>query len=1010
MEIKCINWFESKGNERFLFLKARNRQSETIFLRFNFYFYYAVTEDVYISLSPPAYSSDFLGNMNLIDISERVSNHVTDVEKKKTNVNVWLIKEPQKRNIPKAIMEEFLNVSWFFISNNISPEGCYSINVEKLKKINEQCYHCDCPKECFATPINRFNINRSYLFLDIECQFDKKFPSVFTNPVSHISCCYIDLTNLEFKFTLINEDILSNKDKKDATLKGYYKAKSVSDVDYTKEIIICSEITMLKVAKKLLELTFDYVVTFNGNNFDLRYISNRLELLTSGKIIFKSPDKKEHVHLCIYERNLSSHKGVGGVANTTYHVNNNNGTTFFDLYTYIQKSEKLDSYKLDSISKNAFSCSVKLKSENDNLLTFVGDNTTDDIGKISSFSEVLSTGNYITIVDDVFKIVDKSVGNDKFQLTILNKNNTLKKNIDNDIYTISFGKDDVSLSDMYKNYDLNTSIEMAKYCIHDACLCKYLWNYYGIETKIDAGAFTYILPQSMVFEYRASTLIKGPLLNLLLDEKIILSRSEKKNKYHYEGGKVFAPKQKMFINNVLIFDYNSLYPNVCLFGNLSPETLVSVFVANNRLEAEINKQEIEKKYPPPRYISIHCEPRCDDLISEIAVFDRNVEGIIPKLLKTFLTERARYKKKYKEATLSTDKSIYNSMQYTYKIIANSVYGLMGFKNSVLYSYSSAKSCTAIGRKMIDYLNSVLNGSKVENGKVLLATKPINPFFEDGRNVDINIDTKLPTEYTFNFKSVYGDTDSIFLEMDTNDISKSIRVAKELEKIINERILFSNFKIEFEAVYKNLIMQSKKKYTTLKYLPSFTNESIPERINKGTSETRRDVSKFHKYMIRIYKTRLLQMLSGGNMSSVQVCVEILSSLESDLQIEFETKTAPLDMFLLSRTHHCNYKSSDNPNMYLVNEYNKNNDEIIEIGERYYFAYICNKKEPWQKKLVNIKTYERIIDRSFKLKSTERIFYEVYFKRLATEIVNLLDNKVLSISFFEKMFGTRPIFYN
>ncbi|ACE77063.1 DNA polymerase, partial [Squirrel fibroma virus] len=98
----------------------------------------------------------------------------------------------------------------------------------------------------------------------------------------------------------------------------------------------------------------------------------------------------------------------------------------------------------------------------------------------------------------------------------------------------------------------------------DACLCKYLWNYYGIETKADAGAFTYILPQSMVFEYRASTLIKGPLLKLLLEKKIIMTRSEKKNKYPYEGGKVFAPKQKMFINNVLVFDYNSLYPNVCL--------------------------------------------------------------------------------------------------------------------------------------------------------------------------------------------------------------------------------------------------------------------------------------------------------------------------------------------------------------------------------------------------------------------------------------------------------------
>lgn len=35
------------------------------------------------------------------------------------------------------------------------------------------------------------------------------------------------------------------------------------------------------------------------------------------------------------------------MANTTFHVNNNNGTIFFDLYSFIQKSEKLDSYKLD---------------------------------------------------------------------------------------------------------------------------------------------------------------------------------------------------------------------------------------------------------------------------------------------------------------------------------------------------------------------------------------------------------------------------------------------------------------------------------------------------------------------------------------------------------------------------------------------------------------------------------------------------------------------------------------
>ncbi|AQT34524.1 DNA polymerase [Myxoma virus] len=1006
MEIKCINWFESKGDKRFLFLKARNKNLETIFVRFHYYFYYVVTEDVYKTLVPIPTASIFLDSMSIVDISEYTNNYVSDVTRKKTMANIWLIKENKKRNIPKVVMDEFLNITWFFISNDVSPEGCYRIDVSKLEKLNNKCYHCNDPKDLFSNPISRFEVPRSYLFLDIECHFNKKFPSVFINPVSHISCCYIDLSNDEYRFTLLNEDMLTEDEIHKAVSRGYHRAESYNDVDYKKEFILCTEITMLRIAKKLLELSFDFIVTFNGNNFDLRYVSNRLELLTDERIIFKSPDRQEVVHLCIYERNLSSHKGVGGVSNTTYHVNNNNGTTFFDLYTYIQKSEKLDSYKLDSISKNVFNCDCVLTEIQNDTMTFVGDHTTDAKATVNVFSQVLSTGNYINIGDDIFKVFNKTITKDSFTLTVkANPSYTV-----HNTYTLSFGKDDVNLSDMYKNYNLDVAVEMGNYCLHDACLCNYLWNYYGIETKADAGAFTYILPQSMVFEYRASTLIKGPLLKLLLEKKIIMTRSEKKNKYPYEGGKVFAPKQKMFINNVLIFDYNSLYPNVCLFGNLSPETLVCVFVANNKLEAEINKQEIQKMYPGPRYISVQCEPRSEDLVSEIAVFDRSVEGIIPKLLKTFLTERLKYKKMIKETNDVVEKAIYDSMQYTYKIIANSVYGLMGFKNSALYSYASAKSCTAIGRQMIHYLNSVLNGCKLSSGKFQLAAYPINPFFQDDRSVDLYASTNLPTEYNYDFKGVYGDTDSVFLEINTNDVLTSIKIAKELERVINTKVLFDNFKIEFEAVYKNLIMQSKKKYTTLKYVPSSTQNSIPVRINKGTSETRRDVSKFHKYMIKIYKTRILEMLSDGTSSSLQVCINILKSLESDLLIEFETRKAPLDLFLLSRTHHCNYKSIDNPNMYLVNEYNKNNPERIEIGERYYFAYLCDAKDAWQKKLVNIKTYERIIDKGFTLGSTDRIFYEVYFKRLATEVVNLLDNKVLSTSFFEKMFGTRPIFYN
>ncbi|AAR07396.1 39L [Yaba monkey tumor virus] len=1006
MDVKCINWFESKGDNRYLFLKARNKDLKTFFIRFPYYFYYALTDEKYTSLTPPAFKSVFIGKMTNIDISENISYVVSNETRKKVDVDIWLILEPKKRVLSDTVMGDFLNITWFYMLNNVCPDGCYVIDIKMLEKINDNCYHCNDPQQLFLNPIPKFDVSRSYLFLDIECHFEKKFPSVFTNPVSHVSCCYVNLFGRELKFTLINRDMLSDFDINEAKKLGYYEIDSVLDMDYSKEFIFCSEIILLKISKKLLELSFDFIVTFNGHNFDLRYISNRLELLTSGKIYFRSPDKKETVHMCIYERNLSSHKGACGVSNTTYHVNNNNGTIFFDLYSFIQKSEKLDSYKLDHISKNVFSCNTKLITVENSHCTFVGNSLTDVKGKSLLFSKVLSTGNYITINDDVYKILKKVFNCDEFYVTV-KCNKTLE--IGN-FYRLSFGKDDVNLSEMYSNYDLQTSLEMGKYCIHDACLCKYLWDYYGVEKKTDAGASTYILPQSMVFEYRASTLIKGPLLSLLLETKTILARTEKNNKFPYEGGKVFTPKQKMFVNNVLVFDYNSLYPNVCIFGNLSPETLVGVFVSNNTLEAEINKQNISKMYPPPRYISINCEPRSPELVSEIAVFDRNVEGTIPKLLKKFLAERLRYKQLLKKSSSSTEKAIYDSMQYTYKIVANSVYGLMGFRNSVLYSYASAKTCTAIGRMMILYLNSVLDGSKINSGKFTFAKLPLNPFFEDGRYVTLNTDTGVDKHYNFVFKTVYGDTDSVFLEMNTQDVDTSIIIAKELENIINKKVLFYNFKIEFEAVYKNLIMQSKKKYTTLKYSSEYTSNSVPERVSKGTSETRRDVSKFHKEMIKTYKTMILDMLSNCSMTSIQVCVDVLKSLESDLKIEFDVRSAPLDMFLLSRTHHCNYKSHDNPNMFLVNEYNNNNAEIIEIGERYFFAYICPSKYPWQKKLVNIKTYERIIDRRFKLNQNDRIFYEVYFKRIATEVVNLLDNKVLSTSFFERMFGTKPIFYS
>ncbi|CCD83215.1 DNA polymerase [Squirrelpox virus] len=999
MDVKCVNWFESRGERKYLYLKARTREGAAVYFRFNRYFYYVVSEATLASLAPPAHRAEPLGRMSIIDIDEEVSRDANLRPRPRREEDLWLVAEPHRRSIVGAYMTDFLDVTWFFIANEIDPCGCYAVDESLLEEVRAGCFHCEDPKRCFAARIPRFDVQRTYLFMDIECHFEKKFPSVFTNPVSHVSCCTVDRTGAEFRFTLLNEEMLSEADRAEALRRGCVRARSATEADLSREVVLCSEVVMLQITRLLIESAFDFVVTFNGHNFDLRYVANRLELLTGESVTFRLPDHSETVKLCIYERNLLSHRGQGGVANTTYHVNNNNGTIFFDLYAYIQKSEKLDSYKLDSISKNAFHCRARVTEAVGDCCVFEGD---DAPSRVRAFAEVLSTGNYITIADGVYKVLEKRVADGRFELRVRFGAAA------GETHELSFGKDDVDLAAMYRDYDLDVALEMARYCVHDASLCKYLWHFYGMETKTDAAAATYLLPHCLAFEYRASTLIKGPLLRMMLEQRKVFVRNARKTKFLYEGGKVFAPRKKMFENNVAVFDYNSLYPNVCIFGNLSPETLVGVMVSGNRLEAEINAQELRRRYRPPRFLCIECEPRSHDFVNEVAVFDREAEGVIPMLLRSFLDRRAEYKKLMKSASGPIERGIYDSMQYTCKIVANSVYGLMGFRNSALYSYASAKSCTTIGRRMITYLDSVMDGAAVCGGEVLLAAPPLNPFFDDGRDQSAAVAIDVDPSVAMNLRTVYGDTDSVFVEMSTKDVAVTQRVARELERVINQRVLFANFRVEFEAVYSRLIMQSKKKYTTMKFAAGSVAD--PERVSKGTSETRRDVSRFHKEMIKSYKTRLTDMLSEGGLSSQAVCVSVLQSLEQDMRLEFERRALPLEMFLLSRTHHCNFKSPDNPNMALVMRYNSENPEVIEIGERYFFAYFCDAALPWQRRLENVKSHERIVDRGFRLGADQRIFYEVYFKRLATEVVNLLDHRELSVQFFTRLFGTRPLFYD
>ncbi|AVD69199.1 DNA polymerase [Saltwater crocodilepox virus] len=987
MDIKCLNWFENLREKKFLYLKARTSARDAVFIRFDIHSY-SVTDDPAASAT-----AESLGQFCVMHTEERVVYSLAAARPPaEERRELYLVREA----LESEYLTGFLRVNWFFVRYNIDPSGCYRVAESLLSPLGRKCYHCFDPGSAFATPIPIFQVPSSYLFFDIECRVGKKFPSAFSDPVSHVSFVYVDREGAERRFTLVNSDLLPAGDPPPS------EAACARDVDTARPLTFCAELVLLRFCKSILEQEFDYVVTFNGHNFDIRYIQVRLHVLAKEEIFFSLPDGSERVRLAIYERNLNNHRSQsGGLANVSYHINNNNGSIFFDLYNFIKREERLECYRLDVVSKNAFRCHALVESvAPDGAATF-REREADDLARV--FREVLSTANYVTVGGCVHRIAAKEVaaGGAGFRVTAAPVPGA--EYAVGSMHLLAFGKDDIDLQRLYGDYGLATAETIAAYCLHDASLCKYIWNYYSVDCKIGAGASAYLLPQYLSLEYKSSTLIKGPTLRILLENRIVLLRRGKPRAHHYVGGKVFAPANKVFSNNVIVFDYNSLYPNVCMYANLSPETLVFVLVNRNRLDRDLHASELRRLYPFPDYVHVETSTAEPNAYNEVSVYSRRREGLIPKLLANFIGKRKDYKARAKRAGSVVEAKLFDSMQYVYKIVANSVYGLMGFRNNALFSKNSAKTCTAIGRAMIEYLDEVLNGSSIIDNVLYFGRTPENIFSGELLH-DKAVPIAAGLEEEVVFRSVYGDTDSIFLEINRRDVETALRLAKIMEEIINDRVLFGTFRVEFEAVYKNLIIQSKKKYTTTKYPAGFREGDVPILVNKGTSETRRDISAFHKELVNSYKTKLIDLLERGR-SSAEVSRLILRDLETFFEEDFR-RPQDAERFLISRMHHNNYKSPDNPNFALINAFNAEHEDKIEIGERYHYLYVCDAGRPWTFNPTDIKSYERVY--RGRLPDGSRIFLEIYYRRVATEVVNLIDDRPLATDFFRRVFGSRPLF--
>ena len=283
-----------------------------------------------------------------------------------------------------------------------------------------------------------------------------------------------------------------------------------------------------------------------------------------------------------------------------------------------------------------------------------------------------------------------------------------------------------------------------------------------------------------------------------IEKGIISAKSgkgrNKRGKAQYSGGLVLEPQKGLYDKYVLCLDFNSLYPSIIQEYNLC-------FTSTQHWKYNKNKNQKNEKDEKDEENEMNSISKMQESICAET-------GILPKVIGVLLTRRSTVKKLLKSAKQESEKKRFDIQQKALKLVANSMYGCLGFEYSRFYCRPIASLITALGRE------SLMKASEMASTIA-------------------------------NLKVIYGDTDSIFIYTDTDDLIQARNFGKEIKKKVNKT--YKKMYLEIDYVFSKMLLLRKKKYAAIKVI-SFDTNSSGKAINikttkeiKGLDLVRRDWS-------------------------------------------------------------------------------------------------------------------------------------------------------------------------
>lgn len=175
-------------------------------------------------------------------------------------------------------------------------------------------------------------------------------------------------------------------------------------------------------------------------------------------------------------------------------------------------------------------------------------------------------------------------------------------------------------------------------------------------------------------------------------------------------------------------------------------------------------------------------------------------GILPREIRKLVERRRHVKQLMKQPDLNPDLYLqYDIRQKALKLTANSMYGCLGFSYSRFYAKPLAALVTHQGRE------------------ILLHTKEM--------------------VQKMNLEVIYGDTDSIMINTNCNNLEEVFKLGNKVKSEINKS--YKLLEIDIDGIFKSLLLLKKKKYAALTVEPTGDGKYVTKQELKGLDIVRRD---------------------------------------------------------------------------------------------------------------------------------------------------------------------------